>query len=39
MYSLVSAVCINGGVLLSLKLDLGFGGDLVVLDGRFVGVW
>jgi len=32
-------VCISGGVLVSLKLDLGFSGDLGVCDGRFVGVW
>jgi len=32
-------VCINGGVLVSLELDLGFSSNFVVCDGRLVGVW
>jgi len=32
-------VYINGGVLVSIELDLGFSSNFVVCDGRLVGVW
>jgi len=39
MWLLVRAVCISGGVLVSLELDSNFNGNLVACDGSFVGVW
>jgi len=32
-------VCIDGGVLVSLGLVLGFSSNFVVYGGRLVGVW
>jgi len=36
MWLLFRAVCISGGVLVSLELDSNFNGNLVACDGSFV---